>query len=132
MRNFLIAAATTLVMLGCSPVTGFSDPDLDAGDEGALGYDEFAAGLHQSGIYDLWDTDDDDFLSEDEWRSGLGDRFGVDDFDRWGMYGDWDENGSGNLSEAEFGSGVFDAYDLNDDSILGDDEFQALEGDGWM
>ncbi len=55
-------------------------------------------------LYDAWDTDADDMLTEEEFEAGI-DRSDV--FADWsGDFGTWDTNDSGALSESEFASGV--------------------------
>ncbi len=126
--RFLPVGAMAL-LLGCAPVaetTGW-----DVGDRDAMGYDEFFGGFGRTGVYNLWDANEDAFLSEAEWEAGFGDRFGVYDVNRWGMYRDWDRDRSGSLSDVEFSSGVFDSYDLDGDAVLLGDEREAYERD-WM
>lgn len=78
--------------------------------------------------YETWDTDRDEFLSEDEFTTTYTD---VD------YYGTWDANNDGFIDETEWGTGVgnyypaynyetngnFDTWDLNDDNVLDQDEF---------
>lgn len=72
---------------------------LDENEDERITQAELAAGL-----YDDWDTDNDDVITEAEFEAGTGtqDRYAVlaDDFD------DWDTNNDEGLSEAEFRSGV--------------------------
>ncbi len=129
MRRLLPAGVVALLLVGCAPVA--ETTDWDAADRDAIGYDEFFGEFQQTGVYNLWDADEDDYLSQNEWQAGLGDRFGTYDVNRWGMYGDWDRDRSGYLDDIEFSSGVFDRYDLDGDNYLAGDEVADFDRD-WM
>jgi hypothetical protein len=124
--TLLAAALAAPLLTGCAPVAETTDWDADADQ---IGYDEWAPSFAEADVYGAWDLDDDDLLSEDEWKAGFGERFGVYEVNRWGMYRDWDSDRSGDLSEIEFSSGVFEHYDLDGDAVLLGDEAGAFEAD---
>ena len=56
------------------------------------------------GLFDAWDTDDNDVLTQAEFEGGVDRR---DTFDTWSEnFDDWDANGDDSLTEAEFDAGV--------------------------
>ena len=77
----------------------------DANVDQVLGEDEF-----YGGVYNAWDVDDDDTLTEAEYTEGWGTWFG--DYDEVG-YGDLDLDADAQLVEDEFATGLggTDLYD---------------------
>lgn len=75
-------------------------------------------------VHAAWDTDDDDRISEEEWREGTGSRDADTD---WGRWDDWDGDGDSELDLNEVregleGANVYDRIDRDDDMILDDEE----------
>lgn len=65
-----------------------------------------------AGLFDSWDTNDNDVLTEAEFDSGV-DR--ADIFDPWSdNFDDWDENDDDTLTQAEFEAGVTEDDDAAD------------------
>lgn len=69
----------------------------------------------EAGAFDDWDLNDDTFLDENEFRTGLGER---------DLFGDWDLNDNEMLEENEFGEGVFGLWDENDDTFIETGEWE--------
>ena len=123
MRSLLTLTLIMLTFSGCASSTEpFSNFDQDSDTE--LSEDELATGLYNS-----WDADDNDQLTQAEYDAGVATVNGfpddTDDFDTW------DEDDSGMLSENEFASGfsetrAFDDWDLNDSETLDADEFAEI------
>lgn len=86
-----LGAAAGAVVGGCSV--------LDTNEDEQITAEELSQGL-----YDSWDTNDDDALSEAEFDAGVERR---DIFGDWsGNYGDWDTDDNDSLTRTEFESGV--------------------------
>ena len=77
--------------------------------------------------YELWDVDDDDALTENEWEEGITRWYGSEgDFVTWS---DWDGDGDSELDFDEMTEGyethgLFDRLDLDDDTFIDDEELQ--------
>lgn len=88
-----------LLGLGAATVGGCAI--LDENQDDRVTDAEFSAGL-----FDAWDTDDDDALDEGEFDAGTA---RSDVYDDWSDdFDDWDENDDGSLTEAEFADGIAD------------------------
>ena len=97
--------------------------------------------------YELWDTDNDNRLSEDEWRTGYESSYGdyvEDDFTSYDAnqnkylereeyqsslsesdyYSNTDKNKDQSLDNKEYSTVVFECADKNRDSYLDEDEFK--------
>lgn len=91
----------------------------ELGDEEGADREAVAERVHAT-----WDTDDDDAVSEQEWREGTGaDEDGGD----WGTWTDWDGDGDSELDlnevrEGMEGNNVYDRIDRDQDMVLDDEE----------
>lgn len=117
----------------------FSEWDLDT--DARLSTDEFEAWWNEHGfeigegeegadreavserVHAAWDTDDDDRVSEQEWREGTG----TGEEGDWGSWTDWDADGDSGLDlnevrEGMEGNDVYDRIDRDQDMILDDEE----------
>lgn len=68
-------------------------------------------GIAYNDQFEVWDTNDDGFLTEDEFGMG---------FDTW------DSDGDGRITEDELGAAGFDTWDLDDDGYIDDDEYYEM------
>ena len=112
----------------------------DTDESGTLGLAEFTPGIHEQGLFSDWNTNEDEALSEDEFESGLFGLFDDDDngeltqaewdegVDAWfgeqavdADFSAWDDDGDGVLSEAEF-TGEIGTLDTGFDEFAGDDQ----------
>lgn len=107
-----------------------------------------------TGFFNQWDTDNDGYITEDEYVAGSvawGEEY-TDDFDAWdvdedgqlddaefgtgmddtGLYDTWDVGGEGYLTEEEFGEGLFDTLDADDDGYLTEDEVGEGDYGNWF
>ncbi len=97
----------------------YEEWDLDA--SGVLEERELSEGLFES-----FDANDDDLISNDEW--------GVTEFyftgNDYGAFNEWDLNNDGRLDNEEFEAvvddvGLFDSWDINDDGLIEDQELSS-------
>lgn len=98
----------------------------DANDNRRVGYDELADGL-----YGAWDANDDNRLTRGEFTASRG-WFG----DEEGLFQDWDDDRSGGLSEDEFTgglreAGIFESWDRDRNGWLAEDELYDAAYAGW-
>lgn len=123
--------------------TFYDDWDLTAADE--LGIDDF-----YTTTFSIIDTDDDDFLDEEEWDFGYDYYYGDylnDDFDLFDtdddelvvyteyndslydsdFFYDWDTDNDGYISEYELAENVFQNWDINDNGLLNRSEYLAFD-----
>ena len=94
--------------------------DLDG--DGLIGEDEFGESVERwltEADYDFeaWNTDDNDFLHEDEFRAEIAET---------GLYDTWVGDAEG-IGEEQFYGGYYDVADLDDDDALTEDEFGWFE-----
>lgn len=101
-------------------------------------------------VFDVWDVDDDEFMTRDEWVRGYDYYYGnyvvvdYEDIDLnkdnyivyqeyYDVVGDtdffveWDLNRDLNISEEELAQGVFNRWDVNNDGIIDLDEFVEFD-----
>lgn len=96
--------------------------DFDADDSGDLNDSEFA-----TGVYNEWDTNSDEVLSEEEFNSGTeAGTFG--DASEYGEFSEWDADGNGEIGEEEFDesfadTGVYDDWDADNNDLIDENEF---------
>lgn len=145
------------------PATGFED--WDANQDQALQVEEFntwasdedllADWTGEEGLdrerfnermIEVWDTNDDDQITESEWQAGVSNLYGNTDY---GTFSQWDMNGDGHLDaeevtqgnqqfglytrmdgdqdgvidDVEIGDFFFDLFDVNDDNQLDSTEW---------
>ena len=105
-----------------------------------------------TGLYGLWDADDNNQLTESEWSTGTArwNRSGVTygEFGTWdansdgwldqsemtggleraGFYSTWDTDRNDLVDESEFGGGLFDTWDANDDQAVDANEWDLGAG----
>ncbi len=135
-----VAAATLIMAFGAgSALAQDAYADWDQNSDKTINSTEWNTGWGQNGVFDRFDGNNDDVLSEDELNTGLagqstgststGDasrletRFGDD------AYSNWDANDDGNLTEDEFNTGVFSAYDRDGSGSIEEPEFGDVGDD---
>lgn len=95
----MAAALSGCLLLGAGAATVGGCALLDENEDERVTEAEFSAGL-----FDTWDTDDDDALDSGEFDEGTA---RSDVYDDWSDdFDDWDEDGDGSLTEAEFAGGI--------------------------
>lgn len=77
----LAGSAFALSVLMAAPVNADMFSDWDTDDEVGISENEFGEGFDTGGVYDTWDADNDDMLTEDEFETGLYDTYDVNDDD---------------------------------------------------
>lgn len=101
----------------------------DEDDDDRLSDDEFAIALDGTRAWADWDLDGDGYLDEDEWDAATGDAEWSDD---WGNFGDWDADDDLRLTEDEWAGGFWDVFDDNDDDWVDENEWNTYADDwGW-
>jgi hypothetical protein len=144
--------AVTSAEFGLTTRTGVADAGVR--ENGARGLDRraFRERAAAAGMYESFDTDQDQRVSSDEFAANLYSTWDADDdnqvtrseFERsngWfgdeeGLFQDWDDDRSGSLSEDEFTTGVeqagtFERYDANDSGWFEETEFYEATHAGW-
>ena len=72
--------------------------------------------------YDAWDTNDDNVLDYNEYKAGIGEA---------GVYDDWDADNNDLYTEDEVYGGLYDTWDVNDDNMLATDEYNTIGYNYW-
>lgn len=144
--------AVTSVEFGLTTQAGVADAGVR--ENGARGLDRraFRERAAAAGIYESFDTDQDQRVSRDEFAANLYSTWDADadnqvtrsEFERsngWfgdeeDLFQDWDDDRSGSLSEGEFTTGVeqagtFERYDANDSGWFEQTEFYEATHAGW-
>jgi Ca2+-binding EF-hand superfamily protein len=103
-----------------------------------------------SSVYRIWDLDNDDYMSEEEWVRGYEyyygdyvvleymdvdiDNDGFIDYDEYyGSLADtdffmtWDANKDNYLDEEELANGVFEVWDRDDSGVIEKDEYEEFD-----
>jgi hypothetical protein len=129
---------------------------VDRNGDGKLGFEAFHSGLSEhyyfrqgldldgdsivlqvelaTALFELWDTDDDRRVSQDEWAGGMAIWF-PDRVDS-ARFEDWDTDQDDSLDVIELGeggasSGAFDAYDTDQDGTTSAREVSRYLFDRW-
>lgn len=107
-----------------------------------------------TGVFNRWDTDEDGYISEDEYVAGStaweddytesfktwdadedgmlhAEEFGAG-MDNTGLYDTWDVGGEGYLTAEEFSDGLFNMLEAGEDGYLTDGEFGSEGYDNWF
>lgn len=147
-----ITAFTLALLLSTAPAGAQTDAEAgwdtwDADASGAISQEEFRSKAEETGLFGIWDENDDDQISSEEYGNGL---FSVLDDDDDGaltvsewdegidrIFGEqaanletsaWDDDGDGTITREEFNgqigeAGLFASMEPGDDEQLGQDEF---------
>jgi hypothetical protein len=88
------------------------------------------------GYYNLWDLDDDGYLSEEEWDKGSALYFDNQDISPYGPYEGWDMDNDLKLDENEFSEGMtqedyLHEWNIDEDSGISEKEFYRMVFDYW-
>lgn len=109
-----IAAAVMFGFAGSAFAVTFDSLDKDG--DGQVNKEEFV----DSGLFSLWDNDNDGKLAEDETAQD------------WSTISDWDDDDSGYLDEDEFYDNAWSDWDADDDDYLDEDDWDEVDEDGWF
>jgi len=109
-----IFALGSVSLLACTP---------DNEVTGSLDQNEFIDRVSERGVFEDWDVNDDNQLSEDEWSQH--DEYNL-------IYESWDQDGDGQLSENEFHEGLYRHYDGNNSGDIEEKEWSEAKNAGWM
>lgn len=119
MRNTVLFA-TIVLLAGCAAaVTELGYPSVDADDDGQVSTAEFEEFLDDVDAFDRYDDNDDDVLSQEEYREAVDAEISGVDYFRG-----FDRDNTGGLSESEFADGLFGIYDADGSGGLSEDEFE--------
>ena len=143
-KTAYLLLVTFLVTISCSfsQVTN-SFNTYDVNRDGTLDRDEYGASWERERAFDYWDSDDDGLIENEEYTSGVRERYDYDgnqmidrtEWDRpspWsaelGPYEDYDMNQDDNIDEAEWdkrgGSFAYEnTYDRDQDGYLNEEEY---------
>jgi hypothetical protein len=110
---------TVMTEEGVAEVRYFTDWDTD--DDTYLTVEEFATGWEDVTLWEDWDTDADTYLTEDEFGTAFVDYDWYDE----GLYAEWDVDSDDLLTEEEFTTGLYAAWDVDDDDLLTESEFEV-------
>lgn len=135
-----MAAASVALILGAG--TAFAQDayaDWDTDSNNGINQTEWDTGWGQNGVFDRFDADNDDVLSNDELNTGLagqstgatsaGDASRLDTRFGENAYTEWDADDDGNLTEDEFNNGVFAGYDKDGSGVIEEPEFGDVGDD---
>lgn len=86
-------------------------------EEWLLGFDHYF-GKYVGSAYEVVDTNDDGFISFEEYQAVL---------DNTGYFRDWDVDTDDNINEEELSAGVFKRWDLNNDGVINAEEYMAFD-----
>lgn len=138
-----LAVTSVLALgLGASPALADCHGDWDTNQDAMVDQTEFGTAYADNGWFGEADMDDDGYLSEDEFNTGLYGSYDADDdslfseeeqqvgFSMTEDYGAWDSDADNALSEDEFGAGMtevgtFADWDADSDGLISEDEFGA-------
>lgn len=82
--------------------------------------DEVETGFGNAGLFEDWDADNDNMLSQNEFGFGETEWFDT-----------WDVNDDQMLNEDEYYGGTYETWDTNDDSLLDEDEYYGGLYNAW-
>ncbi|WP_292292520.1 hypothetical protein, partial [Marivita sp.] len=88
--------------------------------------EEFDAGFGEIEVFDEWDENDDELVSEFEYSTGF-----ENDYDAGG-FAEADADADAQLTEDEFGDAVFGEYDQDDSGVLEEEEASVFGDDDWF
>lgn len=116
-------AMAVIVALGSASLLACSPNDADNEVDGSIDKNEFIDRVSEVGVFEEWDVNDDDHLSQQE----------LSQHDEYNLiYKSWDEDGDGQLSEDEFHEGLYTHYDGNNDDSIDQNEWNQAKNAGWM
>jgi EF hand len=94
--------------------------------------EEFATGLDQTRLYNLYDTNADGSIDEAEFKAGTDASFKAEmdanKFDkmRYGDWAKWDKNADTKLDKSEFSAGLYNYYNTDTDpNVMTEAEWNA-------
>lgn len=135
-----VLSGMALMFAVSTPVLAINWEGMDTNEDGDITEEEWDASKAGSSVFDDWDTDDDGYINESEYATGL---FGVYDAnddgniteEEWEMtfneawandggYNEWNVDNDPRLNQDEFSAGMFEYYDLNENSVIDKDERQ--------
>ena len=105
----------------------FSDWDQDGNS--LIDKKEFYRAYAGTKYHNQWDADQDKFVNEEEWESGVTNYWVAYDIGEYGAFSSWDSDVHGKISEAEFQERIFEFYDKDGDGYLNKEEYQSWFSD---
>ena len=96
----------------------------DTNQDGFMDEDEFRTCMDETGLFGAWDADHGGYLDAAEFHDGLN-AFGVH-FDPADGYEAWDRDGDGRLEPEEFYAGSFKEVDVDSDGLIDGFEFSVI------
>jgi hypothetical protein len=105
----------------------FSDWDQDGNEQ--LDENEFYRAYAGVKYHNQWDANQDKYIDEEEWGSGVTNYWVAYDIGEYGAFSSWDPDVHGKLSEEQFQKRIFEFYDKDRDGALSKQEYQAWYND---
>lgn len=105
----------------------FSDWDQDGNE--MLDENEFYRAYAGTKYHNQWDANEDKYIDEEEWGSGVANYWVAYDIGEYGAFSSWDPDVHGRLSEHQFRERIFEFYDKDEDGFLSKEEYQAWLND---
>lgn len=93
--------------------------------DGFIDDQEFYQAVADMSYFEMWNTDGDQVLSEDEWSAGLHEFLGGYKVSAVERFGEWDLNGDSQISVEEFREGLFEVVDKDQNREISESEFTS-------
>lgn len=125
LRNLSILLTTLVLSLtGCEPTPTYVYDDWDMDDDDLIAEEEFYTTWNDAGYYEAWDTDGDGYIDAMEWEAGVDEYYSDWDYDAYGDFANWDLDDDELLGEDEFGEGYYTAWDMDGDGYIDATEYE--------
>lgn len=122
MKKLSTLFVSLLISISCwGQDTAFNSYDKDT--DGRLSMEEFQEMLRDQKFFKLWDQNDDNFVSLEEWTAGLKEYYPAFGKLDYADYLNWDMDADKSIRDIEFTVGNFTLWDRNLDQYVDEDEW---------